>query len=135
MKPEKGLLAKREKNEKTKNKNGEVHRPHHGLRVQADIRKGHEQGSAHIAIFEKVFEIAEYSNLSKEEKEMYNASVKQKWDEQSRWETAIMEGEERARKKAEKEKIRFALNFKKSGVSTEIIAKNLGLSVEDIERL
>jgi len=43
-------------------------------------------------IFEKVFQIAEYSNLTKEEREMYNASVKQKWDERSIWETAINEG-------------------------------------------
>jgi len=49
MKPKTGfLLAEREKNEK-KEKNGEVHRPHHGLRVQADIRKGNQQGFAHIA--------------------------------------------------------------------------------------
>jgi len=86
-------------------------------------------------IFEKVFQIAEYSNLSKEEKEMYNASLKQKWDEQSRWETAIMEGEERARKKAEEEKINSAATLKKFGVSTRHIADSLGLTVEQVERL
>lgn len=32
-------------------------------------------------IFEKLFNIAEYSKLSKEEKEMYDASLKYKWDD------------------------------------------------------
>jgi predicted transposase/invertase (TIGR01784 family) len=31
-------------------------------------------------IFEKLFNIAEYSNLSKEEKEMYDVELKRKWD-------------------------------------------------------
>jgi len=90
-------------------------------------------------IFEKVFEIAEYSNLSKEEKEMYNASIKQKWDEQSRWETAMNMGMEQGRQeeraKAEEEKFSIALNFKKMGVSLENISKGTGLSIETIRSL
>jgi len=94
-------------------------------------------------IFEKVFQIAEYSNLTKEEQEMYNASIKQKWDEQSRWETATNEGMEKGlllgieqeREKAEADKLRFALNFKKEGVPIGKIAKILSLSPEEIERL
>jgi len=90
-------------------------------------------------IFEKVFQIAEYSNLTKEEREMYNASVKQKWDEQSRWETAINEGMKIEREKAEEEKkaekLSIALNFKKSGFPMEAIARNTGLDIKIVERL
>jgi len=94
-------------------------------------------------IFEKVFDIAKYSNLTREEQEMYDASFKNKWDEYSIRTTAIMEGRQKGiqegrleeRKKAEEEKLMFALNFKKSGLPTDVIAKNLGLTAEDIERL
>lgn len=41
--------------------------------------------------------------------------------------------EERA--KAEAEKLESALNFKKMGVSVEDIAKGLGLSIEQVEKL
>ncbi|MBC7553233.1 MAG: PD-(D/E)XK nuclease family transposase, partial [Taibaiella sp.] len=34
-------------------------------------------------IFEKVFSIAEYVNMSKEEKTMYNSALKRKWDNQN----------------------------------------------------
>ncbi len=34
-------------------------------------------------IFEKLFQIAEYSNLNKGEKQMYDVSLKRKWDEYS----------------------------------------------------
>jgi len=102
-------------------------------------------------IFEKVFDIAKYSNLSKEEQKMYDSIFKNKWDEYSIRTTAIMEGKQEGRlegrlegiqegrleerKKAEEEKLMFALNFKKSGLPTDVIAKNLGLTAEDIERL
>lgn len=44
-------------------------------------------------IFEKLFEIAEYSKLNKEEREMYDVSLKRKWDEYSIRQTAIIEQE------------------------------------------
>jgi len=34
-------------------------------------------------IFEKLFDIAEYSKLNKEERSMYDASLKRRWDEYS----------------------------------------------------
>lgn len=46
-------------------------------------------------IFEKLFSIAEYSNLSKEEKTMYDSSLKYKWDNQNVLDYAVNEARER----------------------------------------
>jgi len=90
-------------------------------------------------IFEKVFKIAEYSNLSKEEQKMYDLSFKNKWDEFSIRETAMMEGRQEGRleerRKAEEERLMFALNLKKTGVPLEVISNSLGLGIGEIERL
>src|SRR5690606_15332330 len=48
-------------------------------------------------VFEKLFAIAAYTKLNKEERDMYNASLKNKWDEESIRQTAILE-KEKARK-------------------------------------
>ncbi|TZF86383.1 Rpn family recombination-promoting nuclease/putative transposase (plasmid) [Pedobacter sp. BS3] len=51
-------------------------------------------------IFEKLFDIAEYSKLNKEERTMYDVSLKRRWDEYSVKETIrqkIEEGRERGR--------------------------------------
>ncbi|TJZ60516.1 Rpn family recombination-promoting nuclease/putative transposase [Sphingobacterium olei] len=46
------------------------------------------------SIFEKLFQIAEYSKLNKEEREMYDVSLKRRWDEYSVRETARQKGYE-----------------------------------------
>ena len=43
-------------------------------------------------IFEKVFKIATYSNLTKEEKMLYDLDLKKQWDDYSALETATREG-------------------------------------------
>lgn len=98
-------------------------------------------------IFEKLFRLAEYSKLSKEEREMYDLSLKRKWDAQSLKETqeillrralqeGIAAGIERGKEEGEREKsISIALQFKKMGLSISDIAKGTGLSVEEIEKL
>src|SRR5690606_29533762 len=43
-------------------------------------------------VFEKLFDIAEYSKLNKEERSMYDASLKRRWDEYSVRETAREKG-------------------------------------------
>jgi hypothetical protein len=45
-------------------------------------------------IFEKLFSIAEYSKLNKEERAMYDVSLKNKWDEYSIRETAALQMEQ-----------------------------------------
>lgn len=55
-------------------------------------------------IFEKLFNIAEYSKLTKEEKEMYDASLKRKWDTAGALEYARREGEEKGIEKGAEQK-------------------------------
>jgi len=78
---------------------------------------------------------------------MYKASLKQKWDEQSRWETAmslgmkqgVKQGRQEDRAKAESEfrseRLRSAIILKKTGVSLDVIADSLGINIKDIEDL
>lgn len=94
-------------------------------------------------IFEKLFNIAEYSNLTKEEKTMYDTSLKRKWDNKAVLDYAVNEAvkeadlkaREEERTKAELEKRKIALEFKNLGVSVSDIAKGTGLSIDEIEKL
>ena len=99
-------------------------------------------------IFEKLFSIAEYTNLTKEEKEMYDSSLKYKWDNKNVLDYAVKEGIEKGiaqgiaqgitqgitQGKLE-EAIAIAREFKKIGIRLEDIAKGTGLSIEEIEKL
>jgi len=75
-------------------------------------------------IFEKLFSIAEYTNLTKEEKTMYDSSLKYKWDNKNVLDTAVKEV-----------KMNIARELKKEGLAIEFIAKTTGLSIEEIEKL
>jgi predicted transposase/invertase (TIGR01784 family) len=83
-------------------------------------------------IFEKLFNVAEYGNLTKEEKMMYDSSMKYKWDNENVLDYAVKE----AKKAGLQEKaIAIALAMKKEGFTADQIAKFAQLSVEEIERL
>jgi len=101
-------------------------------------------------IFEKVFSIAEYSNMTREEKDMYNTALKRKWDNQNVLDYAVAtareEGrkEERAKAEAEKQKIlleaisqtmNIARQLKQRGFATIEIAAMVGLPEHEIEQL
>jgi len=86
-------------------------------------------------IFEKLFQIAEYGKLNKEERKMYNLSLKRKWDWAATIDDAVDRGLKQGLKQAEEEKKAIVLNLKKSGVSLDVIADSLGLSRKDIENL
>jgi predicted transposase/invertase (TIGR01784 family) len=90
-------------------------------------------------IFEKLFNIAEYTNFTKEEKEMYDSSLKYKWDNKNVLDYAVMEAvkeaESKAREKILEEKKDIAREFKKMGIALADIAKGTGLSIEEIEKL
>lgn len=94
-------------------------------------------------IFEKVFSIAEYSNMTKEDKVMYDSALKRKWDNQSVLEYAIMKASEKASEKtreeertiAEAEKRNTAIKIKLLGVPLATIAEGLGFSIEELEQL
>ena len=79
-------------------------------------------------IFEKLFQIAEYTNLSKEEQAMYDSSLKYKWDNENVREYEI--------KLAKKERdYAIAEKLKNLGVSVQAISKATGLSEEEIKKL
>lgn len=105
-------------------------------------------------IFEKLFEIAEYSKLDKEERAMYDASLRNKWDEYSIRESALIEKEnavkmgreegrkagreeERAKAEAEKlaEKKASAIKMLQNGFEVQMISDILSLPAEEIEKL
>ena len=109
-------------------------------------------------IFKKLFSIAEYTNMTKEEQLMYNTALKHKWDNQNILDYAVKEAEmkgiekgiekgrreERAKADAEKrkilteakaEKVKIALTLKTMGMPVNEIAKVVGLGHEEIEQL
>jgi|GEM_PF-4439209 len=56
-------------------------------------------------------------------------------ERQTGWELGLQEGWQKGLARVEEEKNTYALKLKKTGVSVKIIAKSLGLSVEQVERL
>jgi hypothetical protein len=83
-------------------------------------------------IFEKLFSIAEYTNLTKEEKTMYDSNLKRKWDNKNVVDYAVQEAREEERKKAQED---IAREMIKDGVPVEQISKFTKLSIEEIEVL
>jgi predicted transposase/invertase (TIGR01784 family) len=91
-------------------------------------------------VFKKLFEQAEIAQYTPEERREYEASVKNYWDYFSTVKTALKKGraEGRAEGWAEgraEEKISNARSLKENGVPPEVIAKSLGLTIEEIEEL
>jgi len=87
-------------------------------------------------IFEKVFQIAEYAKLNKEEREMYNTSLMRKINLEDALDGALLEGIQKGIQKGmEEEKRSIALKLKKIGVSLENISKGTGLSPEEVRNL
>jgi predicted transposase/invertase (TIGR01784 family) len=87
-------------------------------------------------IFEKLFNIAAYINLTKEEKEMYDSSLKYKWDNQNVLEYAVATAVATAEVKAEHKKaLDIARELKNEGLQVDFIAKTTKLSIEEIEKL
>jgi predicted transposase/invertase (TIGR01784 family) len=86
-------------------------------------------------IFEKLFNIAEYTNLTKEEKTMYDSSLKYKWDNKNVLDYAVQEAREEERIKAFEEKKAIVREMKKDGLPLAQISKFTKLSIEEIEKL
>jgi predicted transposase/invertase (TIGR01784 family) len=80
------------------------------------------------SIFEKLFSIAEYTNLTKEEKAMYDSSMKYKWDNQNVLDYAVEEAEHR-------KAVAIARKMKSRNVPLAQIAEFTELSIEEIESL
>ncbi|OOQ60965.1 Rpn family recombination-promoting nuclease/putative transposase [Mucilaginibacter pedocola] len=87
-------------------------------------------------IFEKLFNIAEYANFTKEEKDMYDSSQKYKWDNQNTLNYALTEGIQKGIEQGKlEEALAIARELKKEGLAIEFIAKTTKLSVDVIEKL
>lgn len=91
-------------------------------------------------IFEKLFQIAEYSNLTKEEKTMYDQSLKYKWDNESVMEYAVSTAKEMGMAEGlaegeHKKALDIALKMKNKGLSIDQIVEFTGLSATEIEEL
>lgn len=86
----------------------------------------------HKSIFEKVFDIATYSKLNKEERMAYDMSLKKKWDEYSIKETAFNDGKLEGKLE---ERSTIARNLIKLGLPIPQIAKSTGLSEEEIAEI
>ncbi|HEY0174914.1 MAG TPA: Rpn family recombination-promoting nuclease/putative transposase [Pedobacter sp.] len=99
-------------------------------------------------IFEKLFNIAEYSNLTKEEKMDHDRRQKYIWDNKNVMDYAIEEGTERGletgkeigreigiQEGQQQKALRIAKELKKINLSVEMIAMATELPVEEVERL
>ena len=84
-------------------------------------------------IFEKLFDIAEYSKLTKEEKDMYDTNLKRKWDNKAVLDYAKEEGRAEERAKAD---FQFVKNLiEGTDFSDEKIAGLASVSVEFVRRI
>ena len=87
-------------------------------------------------IFEKLFAVAEYSNLTKQEKIMYDSSMKYKWDNKNVLDYAVSEGELRGEITGQlKTRKEIASKLKSQGFSDEVIHDITELSIAQIEEL
>ncbi|WP_165503691.1 Rpn family recombination-promoting nuclease/putative transposase [Pedobacter hiemivivus] len=98
--------------------------------------------------FDQLFNLASYANLTKKEKEMYNTSLKYKWDNKNVLDYAIGEAETKGKAKGIAEgiaegkakgeyakAIEIALKLKAKNTHLDEIAELTDLSIEEIEAL
>ena len=91
-------------------------------------------------LFTKLFEAAEIAKFSKQQYDEYEESLKAYRDWQNTIETAKMKSREEGRVEGIEvgrrlERIEMARKFKASGIPADIIAKNTGLSENEISEL
>lgn len=93
-------------------------------------------------VFEQLFNIAEYSKLNMEEKDMYDVSLKRLWDQEvvrqyyeQKMEEALEKGREEALAEARSNLLNIARNMKKAGSSIEFIAEITNLSTGEVNSL
>lgn len=96
--------------------------------------------AAKNSVFKKLAEIGELSSLTYEERLKYDDALKRYRDT-----IAVMEGQKQEgfregmekgiEKGIEKGKVEIARNLKNDGIPLDVIARNTGLSIEEIEKL
>lgn len=90
-----------------------------------------------IEKFKNFFKLARFSNLTKEERDMYRTEEHVRWDENNRANFAggRKVGREEERLKALAKEREIAKNLKNKGIDLKIIADATGLSIEEIGAL
>ncbi|MES2456127.1 MAG: Rpn family recombination-promoting nuclease/putative transposase [Bacteroidota bacterium] len=83
-------------------------------------------------IFERLFNIAEYTKLSKEEQAMYNQDLKRKWDNEAARVNSIEEGKAKGRYE---QALEIAAEMKRKNFPDETIAELTKLKIEEIKSL
>jgi len=91
-------------------------------------------------IFEKLFDMAEYTNFTRAERSAYEIEQKRRWDNYAVMEyaknQALKEGMQEGFQKGEQKKaLEIAIELKKNGVSTELISRATQLNTSEIEAL
>lgn len=87
---------------------------------------------AQNAVFKRLSEIAEVASLNSEERRKYDESLRAYRDTLAVMDGQFVQGEQKGRAE---EKLANARSLKENGVPADIIAKSLGLTAEEIERL
>ena len=112
------------------------------------------------AVFQRFFQLASYAKLTKEERTMYDISLKRKWDAEAvrMYQQEQVEGLEKQLKEAKQaskkavleakkaaiaakaegqnqKAIETALNLQEMGLSIDQIVKATGLTIEEVEKL
>ena len=87
---------------------------------------------AQDAVFQKLASIADVASLNKQERMAYDENLRKYRDTIAVMEGQFMQGEKKGRAE---EKLANDRSLKENGVSTDVIAKSLGLTAEEIERL
>ena len=91
---------------------------------------------AQNAVFKRLSEIAEVASLNSEERRKYDESLRAYRDTLAVMDGQFMQGEKKGRAEGRaEEKLANARSLKENGVPTDVIAKSLGLTAEEIERL
>jgi predicted transposase/invertase (TIGR01784 family) len=87
-------------------------------------------------IFKKLFEVAKIAAFTNDEKMAYETSLKHLRDLNNVIDTARREGVEEGRAEGKTEnKIEIALKMLKDGLSSEMVAKYTGLTIEEVQAL
>ncbi len=82
--------------------------------------------------FDPLFDLANYANLNEEERNMYNDSLKHKWDNENVMDYAIKTAEQKGR---EEERAKMALKLLAKGTPIDEIIELTGLTIEEIQAL
>jgi predicted transposase/invertase (TIGR01784 family) len=83
-------------------------------------------------IFEKLYNIAEYSKMTKSEQDMYDQDLKRKWDNDLAAASSREKGINQGRMENTRE---IAAKLKMKGIDPELIAECTNLAIEEIEKL